>query len=178
MNGTRVVFSPFFSPPLSSSPFCSSRQQHLVDVGCARVHTLVHATTVHVSLCASYCGYYIAINGTSQCNLQTRTFPLRPLRSYRYSSPSFSFLSLSLFLVVSFAFPRCLIFNPVISYRERGNRVSSIKRLSLDIWYFEMKGEILKFDRYDEYMLNCRKMFYIYFAIFNPRINSANGYLP
>lgn len=179
MNGTRVVFSPFFSPPLSSSPFCSSRQQHLVDVGCARVHTLVHATTVHVSLCASYCGYYIAINGTSQCNLQTRTFPLRPLRSYRYSSPSFSFLSLSLFLVVSFAFPRCLIFNPVISYRERGNRVSSIKRLSLDIWYFEMKGEILKFGRYDEYMhINDRKMFYIYFAIFNPRINSANGYLP
>lgn len=58
--------------------------------------------------------------------------------------------------------------------------MSSIKRLSLDIWYFEMKGEILKFGRYDEYMhmLNGRKMFYTYFAIFNPRINSANGYLP
>lgn len=57
--------------------------------------------------------------------------------------------------------------------------MSSIKRLSVDIWYFEMKGEILKFDRYDEYMhINDRKMFYIYFAIFNPRINSANGYLP
>lgn len=57
--------------------------------------------------------------------------------------------------------------------------MSSIKRLSVDIWYFEMKGEILKFGRYDEYMhINDRKMFYIYFAIFNPRINSANDYLP
>lgn len=178
MNGTRVVFSPFF-PPLFLLLLFVLVASNIWWTSVARVYTLVHATTVHVSLCASYCGYYIAINGTSQCNLQTRTFPLRPLRSYRYSSPSFSFLSLSLFLVVSFAFPRCLIFNPVISYRERGNRVSSIKRLSVDIWYFEMKGEILKFGRYDEYMhINDRKMFYIYFAIFNPRINSANDYLP
>lgn len=44
--------------------------------GGRRWYACVH---VHVSLCASYCGYYIAINGTSQCNLQTCTLPLRPL---------------------------------------------------------------------------------------------------
>ena len=80
--GWLVVLSPFLSLThsltlslffFSLSPlllFVLVARQHLADVGCARAHTLVHATTVHVSLCAGYCGYYIAINGTSQCNLQ------------------------------------------------------------------------------------------------------------
>ena len=79
-------------------------QQHLVDVGCACAHTLVHVTTVHVSLCASYCGYYIAINGTSQCNLQARAFPLRPLcfsRSFPPLFPVYLALSFSLFASLS-----------------------------------------------------------------------------
>lgn len=62
---------------------CSSREQHLASVGSSR--TLVHATTVacphtvRVSLCACYCGYYIAINGTSQCNFQSLALPPSPL---------------------------------------------------------------------------------------------------
>lgn len=90
-----------FSFPLSLSFFFLSplllfvlvARQHLADVGCARAHTLVHATTVHVSLCAGYCGYYIAINGTSQCNLQDPR--LSSLLLPRSFSP---FHSLSLFV--------------------------------------------------------------------------------
>ena len=117
----------------SSSSFCSSRQQHLADVGCARVYTL---SCTRQRFTYRYVPAIVAITSPLMAlhNVICRPAPfLSDLFAPIVILLSFLLLSFSL----SLSFSRPLfppIFNPVIFHRERGNRVSSIKHLSVDIW--------------------------------------------
>lgn len=144
MNGTSVVFSPFFFFFLSPSSFCSSRQQHLVDVGWWRVYTL---SCTRQRFTYRYVPAIVAITSPLMAlhNVICRPAPFlsdlfAPIVIPLLPSPLFTFLSLSSSLSL---FPDAWFstINPVISYRERGIRVSSIKRPLVDIWYFEMYAE-------------------------------------
>lgn len=141
--GPALYFLHFFFF-LSPSSFCSSRQQHLVDVGWWRVYTL---SCTRQRFTYRYVPAIVAITSPLMAlhNVICRPAPFlsdlfAPIVIPLLPSPLFTFLSLSSSLSL---FPDAWFstINPVISYRERGIRVSSIKRPLVDIWYFEMYAE-------------------------------------
>lgn len=178
MNGTRVVFSPFFfSPLLFLLLLFVLVASNIWWTSVARVYTL---SCTRQRFTYRYVPAIVAITSPLMAlhNVICRPAPFLSdlFAPIVYFSPSplfiFSPLSFSLSLFPDAWFSTI---NPVISYRERGNRVSSIKRPSVDIWYFEMqsemKDEVLKFGRYDKSLVNYVK------KVINFYVHSSNIFI-